>query len=163
VITHVRRVTVAAATLAALALALAGCGSERSSRHPSVSRIPLAPGTRVIAHARRCDVGADSYCAVQLVVAGAPGRYRDSGALLTGETRHLSRSGWGETSGDTIHERAAESPHNKLRVTYATASEDLTSIDEGTITRQDSIARSLSRQMFARAPALSLMLQSGAS
>ena len=59
--------------------------------------------------------------------------------------------------------RSAESGAKKLRGTFATAYGDLLSIDEGTITRSPRIARALSAQLFARAPALSFMVQTGSS
>ena len=164
---HPWRSTTVAALGAAAAIALAGCAQGSANGTPRLSGVPLAPGTRVLAHVRRCDAGDHPYCAIQLVLSGRSGQraggYRSSAALLAGEALHLRHAGWGAAQGDTIHESAAESPGQKLRVTYATASEDLLSIDEGTIKRAGSIARSLSGQMFARAPALSLMLQAGSS
>ena len=152
-----------------LAIALAGgatataCGQGSSPGSPSIRGVPLAAGTQIVSQIRRCDGGNHPYCAVQLVVRGGPSRYRTSTALLAGEAARLRAAGWSVEQGDTDEESAAESPRHRLRVTYAIASADLESIDEGTITRATPIARSLSSAMFARAPTLSLMLQSGSS
>ena len=159
--TNHARSAVAATVGVLAALGAAGCGSGTPAGRPSVSGVPLVHGAHVVSEARRCDRGAHPYCALQLVLAG-PG-YPTSQVLLTDEQHHLKRSGWGVAEGDTDFERAAESPGNSLRVTYATATQDLRSIDLGTIQRARPIARALSAQMFARAPALSLMLQSGSS
>ncbi len=145
------------------ALGAAGCGQGSSAGTPSVTRVPLVSGARIVSEVRRCDGGAHPYCARELVVAGTRSRYHTSQALLTAEASRLKRSGWGTAQGDTGVELAAESPGHALRLTYATASEDLRSIDLGTITRATPIARALSAQLFARAPALSLMLQTGSS
>jgi hypothetical protein len=146
---------------AVAALALAGCGQSASSRSPTLTGVPLAKGVRVVAHVRRCDRGTNPYCAVQVVVVG--GRYRSSEALMSGETRHLRSLGWAQTSGDSGVEQAAESPGHKLRLTYATAALDLQGVDLGWIRRSPEITQALSRIMFSRAPALSLMLETGSS
>ena len=143
------------------ALGAAGCGQGSPAGRPAATEVPLVAGARVVSQARRCDRGAHPYCALQLVVAG-PG-HGTAQALLAAESSHLTRAGWGTEQGDTDFERAAESPGHALRLTYATATQDLRSIDLGTITRAAPIARALSAQMFARAPALSLMLQTGSS
>lgn len=144
-------------------LTLAGCGSSNAARRPATSGVPLVAGARVVSQTRRCDRGVRPYCAMQLVLAGRPGRFSGSEALLDAESARLRDAGWSQDNGDTNHEHAAESPHHRLRVTYAIALEDLLSIDQGTITRAPSVARALSAQMFARAPALSLELQAGSS
>jgi hypothetical protein len=145
----------------AAALVLAGCGQAASSRSPTLDAVPLANGTRVIAHVRRCDRGANPYCAVQLVVVGD--HYGSSMALMSGESRHLKSLGWGQSSGDTGVEQAAESPGHRLRLTYATAALDLQGVDLGWIRRSPLIANTLSRVMFDRLPAVSLMLETGSS
>jgi hypothetical protein len=154
-----RRSWTAAVVLAALPLA--GCGQSSASMAPVLSGVPLAARARVVAHIRRCDRGANPYCAVQLVLVGA--RYRSSAALLSSERRRLESLGWGPGNGDTGDERAADSPGHKLRLTYATAALDLKDIDLGWINRSRLIAMTLSREMFDRAPALSLMLETGPS
>lgn len=153
----------AIAAVAATCLAVAGCGQGSPAGSPAVSRVPLAPGTRIVSQVRRCDQGAHPFCAVELVLAAARGRYAGSTALLAGEAQDLHRAGWSAGQGDTTHESAAESPSHRLRVTYATAAEDLLSIDEGRITRAGPIALALSGEMFARAPALSVMVSPGTS
>jgi hypothetical protein len=156
-----RRRPVALLTLAAAALATAACGQSATRRAPELSGVPLTGGTRVVAHVRSCDRGANPYCAVQLVVVG--GRYASSIALLTDEKRRLRQLGWTSGAGDSGVERSADSPGHALRLTYATASNDLLGIDLGWIQRRRSIALALSAEMFDRAPAISLMLETGSS
>jgi hypothetical protein len=147
----------------ATAAVLSACGQGSAPGTPSASGLPLASGSRILASARRCDGGAHPFCALDLVVAAPAGRYRSSGALMSAESDRLRSAGWSQTAGDTIHETAAESPGHRLRVTYAQAGEDLLSIEQSRIHRAVPIARTLSRELFARAPALSLMLQAGSS
>jgi hypothetical protein len=75
-----------------LAAGVSGCGKAGARRSPSLDRVPLAKGTRIVAHARSCDHGANAYCAVQAVIVGAG--YRSSAALLAGEEEHLRALGW---------------------------------------------------------------------
>jgi hypothetical protein len=145
------------------AVVLSACGQGSAPGTPSASGLPLAFGSHILASGRRCDRGAHPYCALDLVLAAPAGRYRSSGALMSAETERLHRAGWTQTEGDTIHETAAESPGHRLRVTYAQAGEDLLSIEQSRIQRAAPIARTLSRELFARAPALSLRLQAGSS
>jgi hypothetical protein len=151
------RCAVAAALLAAFA---AGCGQGSAPGTPAVRALPLAPGARIVQRTRTCDGGEHPYCAVQLVLTGD---FRSSGALMEAETAQLHGHGWTETQGDTVHEEAAESPGHRLRVTYGQGSEDLLSIEQGRIHRAPAVARALSRAMFARSAALSLILQAGSS
>jgi hypothetical protein len=144
----------------AVALVAAGCGGS-SARGPTLSGVPLAPGSQVLEHVRRCDGGANAYCAVELVVVSK--RAASSDALLTAERKHLKSLGWTLTEADTGDETAANSPGHKLRLTYATAALDLKDIDLGWIRRSPRIGRALSRTMFDRASAISLMLQSGSA
>ena len=116
---------------------------------------------QVTEHVRRCDPGANAYCAVQLVVVS--NRARSSSALLDAERRHLKSLGWTLTEADTADETAADSPGHKLRLTYAMAALDLKDVDLGWIKRSPQIARALSRAMFDRASSISLMLQSGSA
>ena len=67
----------------AVALVAAGCGSS-ASRGPSLSGVPLTPGMQVIEHVRRCDAGANPYCAVQLVVVS---KHAPSSEALLGAER----------------------------------------------------------------------------
>lgn len=155
------RLTIGLMGAIALALAAAGCGQSATSRRPNLVGVPLTGGTRVVAHVRRCDSGANSYCAVQLVIVGT--RYRSSTGLLASERHHLHSLGWTSANADTGAEHAADSPGHKLRLTYATAALDLQAYDLGWIERSHMIAKAMSRTMFARVPALSLMLETGSS
>ena len=146
----------------AVALAVAGCGGGGSAtRSLSASSIPLVAGARVFAATRSCDRGADAYCALQLVVV-AP-RYPSSQALLVSEQARLRALDWTDTVGDTPKERSADSPHNRLRLSYALAFDDLESWDMNSLRRRAPIARALAAVTFDRLPALSLMLQAGSS
>jgi hypothetical protein len=149
------------ALLGAAALALAGCGQSSSASTPQLSNIPLARGAKVVAQNRRCDRGANPYCAVQLVVTGP--RYGSSGALLVAERRRLKALGWGITFAETGDERGAESPGQKLRLIYAAAAYDLKDVDLGWVRRARPIARAMAQTMFDRVPALSLMEEPGSS
>jgi hypothetical protein len=126
-----------------------------------VSAVPLTAGAHVVAHVRSCDHGAHAYCAVQLVVAD-PGS-GSSQDLMTDERALLRRRGWTDTQGDTPAQRSADSPGHRLRVSYATAADDLLSWDQGTLMRRRAIARALAKTMFDRAAALSVMVQTGSS
>jgi hypothetical protein len=156
-----RRVLATALAAAAVAL-LAGCGGQGSTPvTASLADIPLAPGVKVVFHQRRCDPGVSSYCSVEFVLTGP--RYPSSAALREAQRAVLKRAGWGSAHGETDAERAAQSPHGNLRMTYATAFNDLLSIDQGTIERAPGVSRALSRQLFSQTPALSGILQTGIS
>ena len=88
-------------------------------------------------------------------------RFRSAGALVASEHRHLRKLGWIGSAGDNGDERAAQSPGHKLRLTYATAAGDLIGIDQGWIKRPRAIELTLSRAMFERTPAISIMLEAG--
>jgi hypothetical protein len=139
---------------------LAGCGSS-APRVPDVSRLPLVDGTSIVARARQCDRGASAYCAIELVVVDP--RFANSEELRKAERDRLVASGWSRASGDTGNEHAADSPGHRLRVTYATAQADLQGIDLGWIQRSRSVTLALSRALFARTAALSMMLELGSS
>ncbi|MBV9819422.1 MAG: hypothetical protein JOZ07_13900 [Solirubrobacterales bacterium] len=141
------------------ALALVGCGASSPRRHPDGASLPLVAGARVFARARSCDRGVNAYCALQVVVIGP--RYADARALLAAEAHHLRALGWTSTVGDTPQQRSADSPGHRLRLTYTVAFEDLESWDEGYLARRRQIARALAATLFARTPALSMMLVSG--
>jgi hypothetical protein len=147
--------------LALVAVGLAGCGQTSPSSTPELSAVPLAGGTHVVAHSRRCDRGTNPYCAVQLVLVGD--HDQSSVGLLDREADHLKSLGWTVSNGDTGVESASESPGHKLRLTYATASDDLEGVDLGWIHRSPTVAMALSRVMFDRDSALSLMLETGSS
>lgn len=143
-------------------VALAGCGGQGNTPvSASLANVPRAPGAKIVWHRRRCDAGASSYCSIQFVLAGP--RYASSAALRAAELALLKRGGWGSAHGETDAERAAQSPHGNLRVTYATAFNDLLSLDQGTIERVPGFGRALAHQLFSRTPALSGILQTGIS
>jgi hypothetical protein len=147
---------------AAAAAGLAGCGGQgQTPVSASLADVPLAPGAKVVWYQRRCDAGVSSYCSVQFVLVGP--RYPSSAALRDAQRAVLKRAGWGSAHGETDAERAAQSPHGNLRMTYATAFNDLLSIDQGTIERAPGVSLALSRQLFSQTPALSGILQTGIS
>jgi hypothetical protein len=147
--------------LLASALTLCACGHAGAGHPPAVSDVPLVGGARIVSSAQQCDRGANPYCALELVVVDP--RYRSSGDLLTSENRQLKASGWTETGADTGQERAVNSPTHPLRLTYSTAAGDLRGVDLGWIQRSRHTALALSREIFDRASALSLMLESSSS
>jgi hypothetical protein len=138
-----RHPAVAAVLAAGGALVVAACGAGSSPHSPAVAAVPLVPGTR------------------ELILAAGPSHFEDSGVLEVAERRALRRAGWRRSEGDTYDESAAESPHNRLRVTYATAEQDLLSIDERRIARTPAITHQLAEMLFAGEPALSLLVQAG--
>jgi hypothetical protein len=142
-----------------VAVLLVGCGG--ASRGPNLAGVPLTTGTKVVAHVRRCDRGANPYCAIQLVVVGP--HYSSSAALLISERKYLHSIGWSASNADIGTERAASSPGQKLRLTYSTAALDLQALDLGWIRRSPAVGMAMSRTMFARQSALSLMLETGSS
>jgi hypothetical protein len=142
-------------------LIVAGCGGTARHRRLAVDGAPLVSGARVVAQARSCDRGANPYCSLQLVVVGS--RFRSSTDLLEAEEGRLKALGWTSTVGDTPKERSADSPGHRLRLSLAIAPDDLLSWDQGQVKRRPPIAHALARAMFERAPALSLMLQTGSS
>ncbi len=123
--------------------------------------MPLVAGSRIVQQFRRCDHGANAFCAVDLVVTN---RWYDSSDLLAQDEGHVLRKrGWSLANGDTGLQSAANSPGHKLRLTYATASSDLREIVLGSITRPWPIIYALSNSMFDRAAAMSMRLEVGAS
>jgi hypothetical protein len=143
------------------AFAIAGCGGGSPADSPNLAGVPLPPGTRVFYHVRRCDRGAHPYCALQLVAVSD--RASNSQALLASERQHLKALGWTLTEADTGDETAADSPGHKLRLIYSTAALDLKDADLGWIHRAPRISLALSRVMFDRRPAISMMLQAGSA
>ena len=148
--------------LALVAGSLAGCGAASTAqRTPSVSQLPLVPGSQVVAQVRRCDRGSNAFCAIDLVVRN--GRYDSSDVLARDESHVLRKQGWSLADGDTSLQAAANSPGHKLRLTYATAEGDLREIVLGIINRPWPITYALSNAMFDRAAAMSMRLEVGAS
>jgi hypothetical protein len=155
------RAFVALAALCAIGAGIAGCGSSSSPHRPDAAQLPLVRGANVVARVHSCDRGADRFCAIELVVVDR--RYRSSTDLVEDEHAQLRKHGWTGGQGDTGEQKAADSPGHKLRVTYATASGDLRGVDLGSIQRPRKITLALSRVMFDQAPAMSIMLEVGAS
>jgi hypothetical protein len=143
-------------------LVLVGCGGQSATqRTPNVNQLPLIPGAHISLRVQRCDIGANAFCGWELLVL-AP-RYRNSEDVVKREHRLLLKSGWTGGDADTGEQRAADSPGQKLRVTYATAYGDLQGIDLGWIKRSRKLALALSRVIFDHAPAMSMLLEVGAS
>ena len=113
----------------------------------------------LVTQVHECDKGANSFCAVELVVLG-PG-YASSADLVKAERDRLRQSGWSGVAPDDGQQRAAASPGQKLRITYATAAADLLGIDLGWIKRPRPITRRLAHAMFDRSPAMSVLLEAG--
>ena len=145
----------------ATALTLCACGHAGAGRPPALSNVPLVDGARIVSSAQQCDRGSNPYCALELVVVD-PG-FRSSGDLLISEHLRLRAAGWTSTGGDTGQELAANSPAAPLRLTYSTALGDLRGADLGWIQRSRKTVLALSRILFDRAPAISLMLESSST
>ena len=147
--------------LALCVVALAGCGSQSGgeTNTPNPSGVPLVPGSRVVAQVTECDQSANAFCGIELVVVNP--HTHSSGALVSKQRYRLRQSGWSPGQGDIPAERSASSPGGKLRVTFATASSELLGIDLGWITRSRPVAVALSRTMFGRQAAMSIMLETG--
>ena len=112
-----------------------------------------------MAQARQCDNGSHAFCAIQAVIVDR--RFTSSGAFVRSEHDHLHSLGWTTSAGDDGDEVAADSPGHKLRVTYATALDDLIGIDETWIKRPHAIGLKLSQTMFSGTPAMSIILEVG--
>lgn len=154
-----RRVVTGLVLTAAITVTVAGCGSGSAARTPQLSSLPLAPGARVMTNVRQCNGGSNAYCAIELVVLGP--RYRSSRALVLAERDQLRAAGWVGASPTTGDQLANESPNNKLRVTYATAFQDLKGADLGWITRSWPTISALDLTLFSRAAAMSVLLEVG--
>ena len=140
-------------------LALAGCGTGGASGPLSLSRLPLVPGARVVTQTRQCDAGSNAFCAIQAVLIDR--QFTSSGAFMESEQRYLHSLRWTTSAGDDGKEVAADSPGHKLRLTYATAIDDMIGLDEKWIKRPWPIWASLSQAVFNGTPAMSIMLEVG--
>lgn len=145
-------------TAVAAALFLAGCGGA-GVRTPNLSRLPMVPGTRVLKQVHDCDQGSQAYCAIEMVIV-AP-HMHTSWDLVNAESRLLGRRRWTFEDATNGDEHAAQSPGDKMRVTYATAYGDLQGIDLGWIQRSHLITEALSEALFHRGATMSLMLEVG--
>jgi hypothetical protein len=145
--------------LAALAALLAGCGASSANRVPTLTRLPLADGARVVVRIQRCNEGTAAYCSLQLVVATTGSE--TSRQLMTDEIGTLRRRGWRYVNPTTGLERAADSPGGRLHVIFATANGDLEAIDLGWIRRARPVTLALSRALFTHTPTLSMLLEDG--
>ena len=145
--------------LVALVVGLAGCGQQSKTSSPSLSNLPLVQGASVVTQVHECDKGANAFCAVELVVRGHG--YASSADLVKAERDHLKKAGWSGVAPDDGQQRAAASPGQKLRITYATAAADLLGIDLGWIKRPRPITVGLAHAMFDRSPAMSVLLEAG--
>jgi hypothetical protein len=154
-----RPVLTGLAVVAAIAAAVAGCGSGSAGRSPQLSSLPLAPRVQVMTNVRQCNQGSNAYCAVELVVLGPS--YASSRDLVLAERDKLRAAGWIGASPTTGDQLANESPKNKLRVTYTTAFEDLKGADLGWITRSWPTISALDQTLFSRRVAMSLLLEVG--
>jgi hypothetical protein len=155
---NVRKVLAALAAFAAAGV-LAGCG--HSTRSPSAAHLPLVPGSSVIVKVRECNHGANAYCSIEMVVQGQA--FENPKQLLFKERDYLHHLGWTPAGPDTGVELAAESPGHKWRVTYATALQDLKSIDLGWIARAPAVAHALDQGIFDRVPTMSVLLEVGSA
>ncbi len=149
------------AVIVAVAIVIVATGHGGTPRDIGLRDIPMVPGTRVLTKERSCDPGVHPYCSLQVVIVGD--RYRTSQALRETYGANLLKLGWTTTKGPDGNETAADSPGHELRLTFATAYEDLLGVDSNWIQRTAAISHSLSSVMFDRAPALSLMLLTGSS
>jgi hypothetical protein len=145
--------------LALSGLALAGCGSGGSPGRLSLSRLPLIPGASVLTQSRQCDRGTHAFCAIQAVVVDK--QAHSSGAFVKNEQDQLHKLGWSTSAGDDGDEVAADAPGHMVRVTYATALNDLIGLDEKWIKRPWPIWAGLVQTMYSRTPAMSIMLEVG--
>ena len=149
------------AAMVVVAVAIVATGRGGTPRAIGLTNIPMIPGARVLTKVRSCDRGVNPYCSVQVVIVGD--QYPTSQALQIAYADQLRRLGWTTTTGPDGKETSADSPGHELRLTFATAYEDLRLIDLGWIQRRAPISRSLSATLFRRARALSIMLVTGSS
>jgi hypothetical protein len=149
------------AVVVVVAVAVTATGRGGTPRAIGLKDIPMIPGTRVLTTVRSCDPGVHQYCSLQVVIVGQT--YHTSQALRNTYGANLLKLGWTTTKGPDGNETAADSPGHELRLTFATAYEDLLGVDSNWIQRTAAISHSLSSAMFQRAPTLSIMLLRGSS
>jgi len=149
------------AAMVVVGVLVATTGRGGTPRAIGLKDIPMVPGTRVTSTVRSCDRGVHAYCSLQVVIAGE--RYRTSRALRNAYGANLLKLGWTTTKGPDGNETAADSPGHEVRLTFATAYEDLLGVDSNWIQRTPAISHSLSAAMFQRTPTLSVLLLRGSS
>jgi hypothetical protein len=149
------------AVAAAVVLVIVATGRGGTPRAIGLKDIPVPAGTRVMTKVRSCDRGTNPNCSLQVVLVGD--HYPSSAALRATYGKELLKLGWTTTKGPDGNETAADSPGHELRLTFATAYEDLQGIESNWIQRTAEISHSLADTMFDRAPALSIMLLRGSS
>src|SRR5579859_4383342 len=142
-------------TAAVAILLLAGCGSS-GPHAPTLARLPLLPGSRVVAQVRQCDPGTAAYCAIQFVVINRA--YHRLYDFIVAQHDYLHAHGWTGAGADTGEELAADSPGHKLHLTYATASGDLDGLIYRWSHRPWQIWGALDQSMWNRQADLSKML-----
>jgi hypothetical protein len=165
-----RRIKSAAlgALFAAACLAVGGCAWDAGDQVPALKALPLLSGTHLSLDHRVCDMGAHAYCALELVLAGS--RYASSKELMHDEHHLLNSLGWHDVNAPSGWELEADSPGDKLRVTYATPYGDQLSIAFGWIKRSSMLRQALSQALVGHivkgrrvsTPAISMLLQLGA-
>jgi hypothetical protein len=156
----VGRLTAGVTALLAVGAALAACGGN-APRHPRLSAVPLVAGGHVVMSTNACDAGANAYCALDLVLVNP--HFKSAQDLIMNERRWLKQHHWVPVSAQTGDEQAANSPGDRVRVTFATAALDLKDIDLGWIKRPRPIALALSRAIYDGAPAMSVNVVAGPS
>jgi len=140
------------------AAALTGCGGG-GDRSPALSGLPLAPHTQVSVQTRSCNRGSNAFCALDFLLVGQG--YRSGRDLLRAETRLLRHHHWVKVNAPVGQELAADSPGQKLHVTYATASQELQAVALGWVKRPRRVTVALSHAMFAEQSVLAVDLQLG--
>jgi hypothetical protein len=149
------------AVVVAVVLVVATTGRGGTPRSIGLNDIPMLAGTHVQTGVRSCDRGVHPYCALQVILVGD--RHQTSQALRTAYGARLNKLGWTTTMGPDGNETAADAPGHELRLTFATAYEDLLGVDSNWVQRTAEITHALSSALFDRAPALSIMLLRGSS
>ena len=140
-------------------VALAGCGSTTSTSSFNAGHLPLVQGSTIITQSKKCDRGNNPYCAIEAVVVNR--RFTSSGEFVASQVRLLHQLGWKYSAGDDGFEVAANSPDQKVRLTFAPAVDDLIGLDEHWIQRTWPIWAALDQTMLSRTPAMSIMLEAG--
>lgn len=146
--------------LIVLTLVISGCGSS-GPRTPNLDELPVVDGAHISFKLRVCDRGAHAFCAWELLLV-AP-RMQDPEELMRAEHRYLLAHHWSGGQGDIKPEHAADSPGHRLRVTYATPIYELGGSDQDFIHRSRPLQLELSKAIFARTPALAVLLEIGTS